>query len=278
MSQNRELKEKIVSELNDKFKKSVTTFFVEYLGSNVKELSELRNDLRENDAEIKVYKNRLVKIAATKSGHDGLMDALLGPNATIFSYGDNVEAIRIVGRHSKENEFLKFKAGIFENKIVDEEFLKTLSKIPSMEVLLTQIGSGLLQFVQQLAYGLTLLDESHLKAGEVKEEKPKEETKVEVSEDKKEVKEEKVEATKEKFADVKVESNEKSEEKIKTSPAVTNEDKQEVSDKVEETKTEDKENDSSKQETKNNESKQSDVEETKELDSKKEDKKEGEEK
>ncbi len=267
MSQNRELKEKIVSELNDKFKKSVTTFFVEYLGSNVKELSELRNDLRENDAEIKVYKNRLVKIAATKSGHDGLMDALLGPNATIFSYGDNVEAIRIVGRHSKENKFLKFRAGIFEDKIVDEEFLKTLSKIPSMEVLLTQIGSGLLQFVQQLAYGLTLLDESHLKAGEVKEEKPKEETKVEVSEDKKEEKEEKVEATKE-----------KSDDKPKVSPAVTNEDKQEVSDKVEETKTEDKENDSSKQETKNNESKQSDVEETKELDSKKEDKKEGEEK
>ena len=177
MSENRKLKEQVVVELGEKFNKSVTTVLVEYLGSTVSQLSQLRTDLRNNESEMKVYKNRLVKIAVTNNKLDGLIKHLLGPNATVFSYGDNVEAIRILGNHIKDNEFLKFKAGIFEGKIVDHEFLQTLSKIPSMDTLLTQIGSGLLQFVKQLGYGLTLLDESHLKKGEEKKDQPASETK-----------------------------------------------------------------------------------------------------
>lgn len=175
MNKNRKIKENVVSHFSSNLEKAKTTFFIEYLGLTVKEISNLRNDLRAINADFKIYKNRLVKIATKKNKFESINEYLTGPNAAIFSFEDEIDAIRITGQHLKKNDFIKFKAGIFNGEVIDGEYLTKLSNIPPMETLLTQLASGLLQPLQQLSLGLNMLEESHLstKGGSKPSEEPK---------------------------------------------------------------------------------------------------------
>ena len=56
-------KKAIVEEITDKLKTSESVILFEYQGLTVSEVSELRRKLRENEAEVKVYKNTLLKRA-----------------------------------------------------------------------------------------------------------------------------------------------------------------------------------------------------------------------
>ena len=178
----REAKEKLVQEITEKIQGAKSTFLVEYHGLTVDQITQIRNDLRAEGGEMKVYKNRFVKIAAKKAGIDGLDDALLGPNAFVFSNEDEIAGARILAEHGKKYETIKFKAGIFEGKAIGAEMATELSQIPSRETLLTQIAAGLLQPLKQVAIGLNMLEESHFAGAEkvqTKEEStPVEETKV----------------------------------------------------------------------------------------------------
>ncbi len=189
MSELRKAKEILVSEISEKIQDSKSVYLFEYLGLTVSEITKLRNELRSEGNELKVYKNRLIKLAAKKAGIAGLDDALLGPNAIVFSNQDEVSGARIVAQHSKGKDFMKFKAGIFEGKVIDADFAKELSLIPSRETLLTQIATGLLQPLQQIAIGLNMLEASHVaKAGKTNEETKLETKDLQVEESKEEVK------------------------------------------------------------------------------------------
>ena len=180
MSALRKAKEKLVQEITEKIQGSKSVYLFEYLGLTVSEITTLRNNLRAEGNEMKVYKNRFIKIAAKNAGMDGLDDSLLGPNAIVFSNEDEVSGARIIADLAKDKEFLKFKAGIFEGKVIDAEFVTELSQIPSRETLLTQIAAGLLQPLQQVAIGLDMLEESHVSgAGSAPVEAKEEETKTE---------------------------------------------------------------------------------------------------
>ena len=189
MSELRKAKEMLVSEISEKIQDSKSVYLFEYLGLTVSEITKLRNELRSEGNELKIYKNRLIKLAARQAGIAGLDDALLGPNAIVFSNQDEVSGARIVAQHSKGKDFIKFKAGIFEGKVIDADFAKELSLIPSRETLLTQIATGLLQPLQQIAIGLNMLEASHVaKAGKAKEETKLETKDLQAEESKKEVK------------------------------------------------------------------------------------------
>ena len=63
MASTRVLEEKkqIVSEITDKVKNSESVIVFQYQGLTVDELSDLRRQLRDAKAEVKVYKNTLLK-------------------------------------------------------------------------------------------------------------------------------------------------------------------------------------------------------------------------
>jgi large subunit ribosomal protein L10 len=164
MNANRQAKEQVVSEVNTKLGAAKATVLFEYRGLTVTELEALRNDLRAEGVELKVYKNRLVKLAAEQAGYNGLADSLTGPNAIAFSNEDEVAAARIISDHAKKNDVIKFKAGVFEGNVVGTDTLTELANLPSRETLLTQIAAGLLQPLTEVARGLGMLDETHLTA------------------------------------------------------------------------------------------------------------------
>ena len=59
MSNNLELKKKVVEEIKGKFEGAKSAILVDYRGLNVEETTELRKNFREAGVEYKVYKNNV---------------------------------------------------------------------------------------------------------------------------------------------------------------------------------------------------------------------------
>ena len=151
---NIDLKKDIVSEIVDKIKNSESVIIFQYQGLTVSDLSDLRVKLRDTDAEVKVYKNTLLKRALDEVKVD-LTDFLEGPNAILF--GKNLlEPIKVLSDYAKENDKLDIRVGIISGSRADLDVIKEYASIPSREGLLTMLAGGMIQYVRDLAIGLNL--------------------------------------------------------------------------------------------------------------------------
>ena len=81
---------------------------VEYRGLSVKEVTELRRALREEDVEFKVYRNAIARRASEKLGHEDFAKTLVGPNALAFGK-DPVAPARVLAKFAKKHEALVLK-------------------------------------------------------------------------------------------------------------------------------------------------------------------------
>jgi large subunit ribosomal protein L10 len=60
---DRSTKEKIVAELHEKLLRAKIAILADYRGIKVKELNELRGELRKSDSEVRVVKNNILNLA-----------------------------------------------------------------------------------------------------------------------------------------------------------------------------------------------------------------------
>ena len=152
-----EQKKNVVKEIVDKLKKSESVIIFQYQGMTVEELSTLRRSLREVNADVKVYKNTLLKRAADELKLN-LDDFLEGPNAILF--GETLlEPIKIVSDFAKSHEKLDIRVGVISGSVADLNAIKEYASIPSREGLLTMLAGGMMQYVRDLAIGLNLYAE-----------------------------------------------------------------------------------------------------------------------
>ena len=152
-----EQKKKTVDEIVDKLKNSESVIIFQYQGMSVADLSELRRKLKEAQAEVKVYKNTLLKRAADELNIN-LDDFLAGPNAILFGK-TLLEPIKIVSEFAKSNDKLDIRVGIISGDVADISVIKEYASIPSREGLLTMLAGGMMQYVKDLAISLNLYAE-----------------------------------------------------------------------------------------------------------------------
>jgi len=139
----RSKKKDFVSEMENICTESSAVIFTHYHGLTVSEITNLRRKLRDNDANFKVVKNTLFKIAA-KDAKIELDDSLnKGPIAIAYSK-DPVSAAKGVVEFIKENDSLKLLGGIVDNTAIDVSAIRELSKLPSLDELRGKI-IGLVQ-------------------------------------------------------------------------------------------------------------------------------------
>ena len=153
-----EEKKQIVSEITDKVKNSESVIVFQYQGLTVDELSDLRRQLRDAKAEVKVYKNTLLKRALDdlKIDLDGFLE---GPNAILF--GENLlEPIKVIADFAKSHDKLSIRVGIISGDVADVTAINEYANIPSYEGLLTMLAGGMIQYVRDLSIGLNLYAES----------------------------------------------------------------------------------------------------------------------
>ena len=123
-------KQELVAEISNKIKASDGFVVAEYRGLTVAEVSELRNNLRAENVEYKVYKNTMVERAVEECGFGELKDYLNGPNAFAFSE-DATAPARVLAKFAKSHKNLIMKTGIVEGKIVGVDTLNELSALPN---------------------------------------------------------------------------------------------------------------------------------------------------
>lgn len=150
-------KKEIVAEIMDKIKNSESVILFQYQGLTVADLSILRTKLRDANAEVKVYKNTLLKRALDdlKLNLDGFLE---GPNAILFGK-DLLEPIKVIADFAKENEKLDIRVGIISGDIANIDTIREYANIPSRDGLLTMLAGGMMQYVRDLAIGLNLYAE-----------------------------------------------------------------------------------------------------------------------
>lgn len=148
---NLENKKAVVEEIKEKLSKAKSVVFVDFKGINVTQDTALRAEMRKDNSEYKVYKNRLIAKAFSELGIAGADEYLHGTTSVAFSYNSEVAVAKLIGDFRKENENINVKFGMLDGKIIDAEFVNKLSKIPSREVLLTQLVGMLQAPIRNLA-------------------------------------------------------------------------------------------------------------------------------
>jgi large subunit ribosomal protein L10 len=149
-----EQKQNVVNEIADCVKESSSVVFFEYRGLSVGEMTELRRTLRENDSDLKVYKNTLTR-RALNTLDINLDEELTGPKA--LAYGkDAIAPIKVISEFAKKHPALEIKVGIVDGEIARIETLNELATIPSREGLLTMLAGGLIGVVRDLSISLDL--------------------------------------------------------------------------------------------------------------------------
>jgi large subunit ribosomal protein L10 len=136
---NRDQKAVAIAEIATHIDESDAIFAVDYRGITVAQVAELRAKLRESDATFKVVKNSLTERAADQVGADTLKDFLSGPTALTFVRGDVATAAKTVADYARTTQLLPFKGGLMEGAPLDVEQIRSLSRLPSREVLYGQL-------------------------------------------------------------------------------------------------------------------------------------------
>lgn len=146
-----ESKKEVVKDLKEKLSKSGLTVITDHRGFTVAEITNLRKRLIKNDAEYKIAKNTLIKIAIKDTNLTELEKFLEGPTAVLLSYGEPIESAKTLVEFIKEVEKGDIKVGYLDGKCLSKDEVKTFASLPSKEVLLSQIAGLLVANTQGIA-------------------------------------------------------------------------------------------------------------------------------
>ncbi|WP_415952339.1 50S ribosomal protein L10 [Streptomyces sp. KLOTTS4A1] len=131
-----------VEEVARKLRDSNGAVVTSYTGLSVAQLKQLRRSLGEN-AQYRVVKNTLTKIAAQEAGISALDEHLKGSTAVAFVTGDPVEAAKGLRDFAKENPALVIKGGVLDGKGLSADEIKKLADLESREVLLSKLAGAM---------------------------------------------------------------------------------------------------------------------------------------
>ncbi|MBT6536326.1 MAG: 50S ribosomal protein L10 [Rhodospirillaceae bacterium] len=131
---DRARKEELVTELNQSFAEAALVVVTQQTGLTVSESTELRTRMREAGAGYKVTKNRLAKLALAGTPYEPITDLFSGPTAIAYS-ADPVAAARVAVNYAKENDKLTVVGGAMGDTLLDENAVKALASLPSLDEL-----------------------------------------------------------------------------------------------------------------------------------------------
>ena len=140
-----------VKEIEERFENSEGALLTEYRGLSVGDMADVRKSLRDADAEYKVLKNTLTRIAVKEKGLDELVDLLEGPTAIAFCHGDAAAAAKALDNASKQFPVLAIKGGVLAGKVIDAAQAKELARLEPRDVQLAKIAMLMNSPIQQTA-------------------------------------------------------------------------------------------------------------------------------
>ena len=129
---NKEKKKNYINEMKEFFKKNSSVFVTHYQGLTVKQIDELKKEMRKHGVLFKITKNRITKLALEGTKFKKLENLFTGPTAVAFS-DDAISSAKILTKFAKTNSNLKIIGGIMENEPLSLEEVEKIATLPTLE-------------------------------------------------------------------------------------------------------------------------------------------------
>jgi len=144
-------KEAKVVEINDVLKSATGVYLADLTGMSVEMLTNFRRICRDQGIRVEVVKNTLIDRATRDTQFQTLHPFLEGPTALLTTTADEIAPARVLEKFNKDTKgFPKIKAACVEGGVFDTAGVQALAKLPSREVLLSQLLSVLQAPMSQL--------------------------------------------------------------------------------------------------------------------------------
>ena len=140
---DRAAKSELVASLGQVFKSTQVVVVAHYSGLTVAQMQNLRRQMKQAGASVKVAKNRLAKIALEGSDVASIAPLLKGPALIAFS-GDPVAAPKVAVDFAKAHERFVILGGAMGKTALDTNGVRALAALPSLDELRARL-IGLIQ-------------------------------------------------------------------------------------------------------------------------------------
>ena len=129
---NKEKKKLYIAEMKEFFKKTNSVLITHYQGLSVKQIDELKSELRKNGILFKITKNRITKLALEGTKYKRLENLFSGPTAIAFS-DDAISSAKILTNFAKKNSNLKIIGGLLQEEELSIEDVAKIDTLPTMD-------------------------------------------------------------------------------------------------------------------------------------------------
>ena len=109
---------------------------IDYSGTSVKEQVTLRAQLKAAGGELLVTKNTLIDLGV---GKGKVKDSLKGMNALVFSFQDEVSALKTLFAFHKDTDKLTIKQGVLLDRVLSPTEVEDLSQLPGKNELIAMV-------------------------------------------------------------------------------------------------------------------------------------------
>lgn len=147
-------KEQLVAELTTAFSESNAVVVCDYKGMTCDELEKVRLMAAENDAQVKVVKNKLAMLALKNAGIDDL--ELKDTNLVVWGE-DQISTCKTADKAATEFKSFELKAGALEGKTVELATIEAMAKLPSRDELIGMLLNVWQAPVRNFTIGLDAL-------------------------------------------------------------------------------------------------------------------------
>ncbi len=147
MAISKDKKHKLVADLTELLNDSRMVVYAKYEGLSVPELQELRASARDAGVEIKVVKNRLVKVAMQEIGayKDTDTSGLVGQLLYALGADEDFDAAKVLAKFAKTHPQMQLVGGFNgEGEALSTEEVVTLGSLPTKNELIAQVVDTLL--------------------------------------------------------------------------------------------------------------------------------------
>ena len=128
---NKNKKKNYIEEMKVFFNKTSSVFVTHYQGLTVKQIDQLRAEMRKHGILFKITKNRITKLALEGSKFKKLENLFSGPTAVAFSE-DAITSVKILTKFAKSNSNLNIIGGIMEEEPLSLEDVEKIATLPTL--------------------------------------------------------------------------------------------------------------------------------------------------
>jgi large subunit ribosomal protein L10 len=129
---SKQQKEELILQYKKWIEESDGMVITHYHNLSVKDISNLRREIRESGGEFHVIKNTLAKRVFEESGREWEQGVFTGPTALGISYENPSGLAKAIKDFAKETGTIEIKSGYLAERLVSAEEINALADLPSM--------------------------------------------------------------------------------------------------------------------------------------------------